>query len=188
MLYSTVLSAIPQHDSAMHVCAQSLASCPTLHDPMDCSPPGSSVPGILQARILECVAMPSSRWSSQPRDQTQVSCIFRTAGSFFSTKPQGSPIHTSPPSWSSLSPLPPSHLCCHKALVWVLWVTHLVYIQCCARLHAALSIRPTLSSRPHCPRVCSLCLSQLPPCKLAQQYRFSRFHIYICIVNTWDTF
>ena len=41
--------------------------CPTLCDPMDCSPPGSSVHGILQERILEWVAMPSSRRSSQPR-------------------------------------------------------------------------------------------------------------------------
>ena len=49
--------------------------------PIDCSPPGSSVHGgILQARILEWVAMPSSRGSSQPRDQTHVSCI---AGGFF---------------------------------------------------------------------------------------------------------
>ena len=48
--------------------AKSLQSCPTLCDPMDCSPPGSSVRGILQARILEWVAMPSSRGSSQPRD------------------------------------------------------------------------------------------------------------------------
>ena len=48
-------------------------SCPTLCDPMDCSPPGSSVHGILQARILEWVAMPSSRGSPQPRDETQVS-------------------------------------------------------------------------------------------------------------------
>ena len=46
----------------------------------DCSPPGSWSMGILQARILEWVAMPSSRGSSQPRDQTQVSCI---AGGFF---------------------------------------------------------------------------------------------------------
>ena len=42
---------------------------------MDWSPPGSSVPGILQARILESVAIPFSRGSSQPRDQTPVSCI-----------------------------------------------------------------------------------------------------------------
>ena len=47
---------------------------------MDCSPPGSSVHGILQARILEWVAMPSSRGSSQSRDRTQVS---RIAGGFF---------------------------------------------------------------------------------------------------------
>ena len=41
---------------------------PTLCNPMDCSPPGSSVHGILQTRILEWVAMPSSRGSSQPKD------------------------------------------------------------------------------------------------------------------------
>ena len=55
-------------------------SCPTLCDPLDCSPPGSSLHGILQVRILEWVAMPSSRGSSQPRDWTQVSCI---SGRFF---------------------------------------------------------------------------------------------------------
>ena len=55
-------------------------SCLTLCDPMDCSPPGFSVHGILQARILEWVAICFSRGSSWPRDQTQVSCI---AGRFF---------------------------------------------------------------------------------------------------------
>ena len=58
-------------------------SCPvmsTLCDPMDYSPPGSSVHGILQARILEWVAIPFSRGSSQPRNQTLVS---RTARRFF---------------------------------------------------------------------------------------------------------
>ena len=49
--------------------------CPTLCDPMDCSLPGSSVHGIVQARILERVAISSSRGSSQARDQTPVSCI-----------------------------------------------------------------------------------------------------------------
>ena len=44
--------------------------CPTLWDPRDCSPPGSSVHGIFQARRLEWVAMPSSKGSSWPRDQT----------------------------------------------------------------------------------------------------------------------
>ena len=59
--------------------------CLTLCDPMDCSPAGSSVYGILQARILEWVAIPFSRRSSQLRDWTQVSCI---ASRFFTTEPQ----------------------------------------------------------------------------------------------------
>ena len=50
--------------------AKSLPSCLTLCDTMVCSLPGSSVHGILQARILEWVAMPSSRGPSRPRDQT----------------------------------------------------------------------------------------------------------------------
>ena len=48
---------------------------PTLCDPMDCNPPGSSVHGILQARILEWVVISSSRGSSQPRDRTHVSYV-----------------------------------------------------------------------------------------------------------------
>ena len=47
--------------SAAATAAKSLQSCPTLRDPIDGSPPGSPVPGILQARILEWVAKPSSR-------------------------------------------------------------------------------------------------------------------------------
>ena len=50
---------------------------------MNCSLPGSSVNGILQTRILERVALPSSRGSSWPRDQTHVSCISCTASGFF---------------------------------------------------------------------------------------------------------
>ena len=50
-------------------------SCPTLCNPMDCSLSGSSVHGILQARILEWVAISFFRGSSQPREQTQVSHI-----------------------------------------------------------------------------------------------------------------
>ena len=49
--------------------------CPTLCDPMVCSPPGFSVHGICQTRILEWVAIPFSRGSSQPRDQARVSWI-----------------------------------------------------------------------------------------------------------------
>ena len=50
-------------------------SCPTLCNPMDCSLPGFSVHGIFQARVLEWAAISFSRGSSQPRDQTLVSCI-----------------------------------------------------------------------------------------------------------------
>ena len=56
----------------LFVCAQ---SCPTLGDLLDCSPPGSFVHGIFQARILELVAI--SRGSSWRRDQTSISCIGR---------------------------------------------------------------------------------------------------------------
>ena len=52
---------------------------------MDCSPPGSSVYGILQARILQWVAMPSSRASSQLRGRTHVSYISRITDGFFTT-------------------------------------------------------------------------------------------------------
>ena len=66
--------------------AQSLQLCPILCEPKDCSPPGSSVHGIFQARTLEWVAMPSSRGSSQARDWTCISCI---AGEFFNAEPPG---------------------------------------------------------------------------------------------------
>ena len=56
--------------------------CPTLYSPVDCSLPGSSVYGILQARMLECISMPSSRGSSRLRDWTCVSSISCTAGFF----------------------------------------------------------------------------------------------------------
>ena len=49
--------------------------CLTLYDSVNCNPPGSFVHGISQAKILEWVAVPSSRGPSRPRDQTQVSCI-----------------------------------------------------------------------------------------------------------------
>ena len=68
------------HDVFLGVCvcnvcmrAKLLQLCPTLFNPMGRSPPGSSVHGILQARILEWVAISVSRGSSRPRDQTHVS-------------------------------------------------------------------------------------------------------------------
>ena len=74
------------------MCARSLQPFPTLCDPMDCSPPSSSVHGILQARILEWVAVPSSRESSWLRDQTYLSCGSCMAGRFFISEPPGKPL------------------------------------------------------------------------------------------------
>ena len=72
-------------------CVTLLQSCLTLFDPMDCSPPGSSVHGILQARIMEWIARPSSRESSRPRDWTLVSYFSCIGGMFFSPAHHGKP-------------------------------------------------------------------------------------------------
>ena len=63
-------------NEAFVLSAKLLQSCLTLCDPMDCSPPGSSVHGISQARILELVSISSSWGSSRPRGWTWVSHIF----------------------------------------------------------------------------------------------------------------
>ena len=73
----------------MLLCARSLQLCPTLCDPMDYSPPGSSVHGIFQARILEWVAISSSRGSSQPGIKPASPAL---AGEFFTTEPLGKPL------------------------------------------------------------------------------------------------
>ena len=70
-------------DNGMHV--QLLQSCPTLCDPMDCSPPCSSVHEILQARILEWVVMPSSRRSSNPAIESMSLESPALGGGFFTT-------------------------------------------------------------------------------------------------------
>ena len=94
------------------VCAQ---SWPTLCDPTDCSPPGSSVHGILQARILERVAVPFSMGCSQPRDQTRfpyigrwilyrvttISCLCPYVPSLVTPLPTSQPLgRHRPPSWA----------------------------------------------------------------------------------------
>ena len=65
-------------------------SCPTLCDPVDCSPPGSSVHGHLQARILEWVAIPFSKGSSQPGNLSLLHC----RQILYHLSPQGSPEGT----------------------------------------------------------------------------------------------
>ena len=67
---------------AISLPVKSLQSHPTLCSPKDCNLPGFSVHEILQAGILECVAMSASRVSPQHRDRTHISCL---AGGFFST-------------------------------------------------------------------------------------------------------
>ena len=100
---SLVQAGRPREDNAAStrtsVCAQSLShTYPTLCDPMDCSPPGSSVHGILQARIQECVAISFSRESSQPRDRTHTSCVSFIAGGFFyPLSDWGSSLSQNPP-------------------------------------------------------------------------------------------
>ena len=69
------LVSVKSSDVCVCVRAGITQSCLTLCDPADCSPPGSSVHRILQARILEWVAISFSRGSSRPRDRTHVSCV-----------------------------------------------------------------------------------------------------------------
>ena len=73
-----ILSEVSQAEKEKYMCLVT-PLCPVLCDLMDCSPPRSSVHGILQARILEWV-MPSSKESSRPRHQTRIFCI---EGRFF---------------------------------------------------------------------------------------------------------
>ena len=78
-------------DLSLYTCACSVAKlCPTLCDPMDCSPPGSSVRGISQARILEWVAISFCIVFSQPKDPTLISCVSCTCS--LPLSPQVSPL------------------------------------------------------------------------------------------------
>ena len=87
-------------------------------NPMDYSPPGSSVHGISQARIVEWVVISFSRGSSRPRDRNCVSCV---ADGFFITQPPGkprcpgtscsmvhAPWHVDHSSWQGIEPVPPA--------------------------------------------------------------------------------
>ena len=96
-------------------------SCPTLFNPMDCNPPGSVVPGILQARTLEWVAISFSRRSSQTGDATQVSC---TAGRFFTI-------------WATT-----------EAQVW-LYVCSLLFFTFCTEIHLTYVCMPAKSHQSY---------------------------------------
>ena len=68
--------------------------CPTLCNPKDCSPPGFSINGILQARILKWVAISFSRGSSCPRDRTRISCLSRQTLSHWASREVQAYMHS----------------------------------------------------------------------------------------------
>ena len=75
----------------MCLCTKSLQSCPALYNPIDCSLPGFSVHGILQARIPECVAMPFSSRSSQPKFKLISLCLLHWQQGFLPLASPGKP-------------------------------------------------------------------------------------------------
>ena len=91
--------------------------CQSVCNPMGYSLPGSSVHRILPSRILEWVAIPFSRGSSWPRDQTWVSCI---AGRFFTAEPAGKPVYVYPPIFVCFG-FSGSSLLCGLSLVAEIW-------------------------------------------------------------------
>ena len=102
--------------------------CPTLWDPMVCSPPGSSVHEISQARMLGWVVIPFSRGSSLPRDWTHVSCV---AGGCVTAEPPGKSLVPSP----GIKPGPPE---------FGAWnINHWVTLE--APLHHGLKHKPAIN-------------------------------------------
>ena len=90
--YDSLEAQVPGQPLGMRLmllclCSLSIRLCPTLCDPMDWSPLGSSVHGIFPTRILEWVVIFFTRGSSQPRDRACVFCVCHNAGRFFTTEP-----------------------------------------------------------------------------------------------------
>ena len=108
------VAPLPTSTAKSRACvhAELLQSCPILFDPMDST--CSSVHGILWARILEWVAIPSSRGSFRLRDQTHTSCSSWLAGGFFKAKPLGRP--QSPETYLSLCAMNHTFICWPWAL------------------------------------------------------------------------
>ena len=123
--------------------AQSLQLCLTFCDAVDCSPPISAVHGILQARILEWVVMPSSRKSSWPRDGTYVACVSCTVGGSLLLSHWGSPII----GYYLLSIWPHWFLfySYYNLLLWLVWCSG------CTRLDTGTKPGPKTGWRPESP-------------------------------------
>ena len=90
-----MLNPCVAHDTHLCCAVLLLQLCLTLCNPMGCSSPGSSVHGILQARILELVAISFSRGSSQFMNQIHISCGSLIVGGFFTDEPSGKPMVSS---------------------------------------------------------------------------------------------
>ena len=93
----------PTAECLQYSCCAHAQSCLTLCDPLDWSPPGSSVHGIFEARILEWASISYSRGSSQPRDPTYTSCVSCTGGQFLYHYCRFT-VYLSPPSLLILCP------------------------------------------------------------------------------------
>ena len=87
-----ISAILKEFSSNLKLRAKAVQLCPTLCDPIGYSPPGSYVKGILQARILEWVVMPSSRGSFQLRDLTRISCLLRWQAGSLQLAPLGKPL------------------------------------------------------------------------------------------------
>ena len=133
----------------------------TLCDSMDYSPPGSSVHGILQARLLELVAMSSSRGSSQPSDRTWVSCI---SGRFFTTELPGKCI------LFILSP------CKNSAIHFKHWVSTFYIAKWDLKHFLNMSCK-TSENFPEWLKITLVCLNQDPNKPLADLFHWRLFKV-----------
>ena len=109
-----------------HSLAQLLQSCPTLYNSMDCSPPGSSVHGILQAQILEWVAIPFFRGSSQPRMKYASLMSPALAGMFFTTNA----------TWEA----PSGSLDNHIWMIWSVWPPDICWLSIHIKIRAPYTL------------------------------------------------
>ena len=102
----------------------------TLCNPLDYSPPGSSVHGILQARILECVAISFSRGSSQPRMEPVSPASPALAGRFFTTVPLVKIVHLRSESTASRLMVKPAVLSLVISIAYAYWVAAALLPRC----------------------------------------------------------
>ena len=168
----------------VYICCCCLAtkSCPTLCDPMDLSPPGSSVHGILQARILHWVAMPSSRGSSRPRDYTQVSSITGRFFNIWATREALFLINLIPnamPKFFSLGaslPFPTYLTIVHKALFFLEISLSLDFLGY-SHLADTFSVLHCLHMLPS---FCRLWLLKILSDRLHHRYFFLLSHLILC--------